>query len=163
MRILRCLTRSIDTANSEDPTEISFAKGEILDIVDKQGKWWQSRRADGSTGSECLYPFSRTTRFSYTFRSRTIQLSTDHLKKTRLPCFCVFGCFFHRDLSYSSFHDNNKRPLLLHVYCFTISYSLYSKLCFLFLSFRIFFIIYLGNKPETTFVIIKILLWHLYL
>lgn len=41
----------VDTANSEDPTEISFAKGEILDIVDKQGKWWQSRRADGSTGS----------------------------------------------------------------------------------------------------------------
>jgi SHO1 osmosensor len=38
------------TANSEDPTEISFAKGEILDVVDKQGKWWQSRRADGSTG-----------------------------------------------------------------------------------------------------------------
>jgi len=38
------------TANSEDPTEISFAKGEILDIVDKQGKWWQARRADGSTG-----------------------------------------------------------------------------------------------------------------
>jgi len=38
------------TANAEDPTEISFAKGEILDIVDKQGKWWQSKRADGSTG-----------------------------------------------------------------------------------------------------------------
>jgi SHO1 osmosensor len=38
------------TANSEDPTEISFAKGEILDIVDKQGKWWQAKRADGSTG-----------------------------------------------------------------------------------------------------------------
>ena len=47
----QCFTRSVDTANSEDPTEISFAKGEILDVVDKQGKWWQSRRADGSTGS----------------------------------------------------------------------------------------------------------------
>jgi len=38
------------TASSEDPTEISFAKGEILDVVDKQGKWWHSRRADGATG-----------------------------------------------------------------------------------------------------------------
>ena len=61
--ILQCLICSVDTANSEDPTEISFAKGEILDIVDKQGKWWQSRRADGSTGSEFIYSFYPTFSF----------------------------------------------------------------------------------------------------
>ncbi|KAI0053409.1 hypothetical protein FA95DRAFT_1601053 [Auriscalpium vulgare] len=38
------------TASADDPNEISFSKGELLDIVDKQGKWWQARKADGSVG-----------------------------------------------------------------------------------------------------------------
>ncbi|KAF8204454.1 hypothetical protein K438DRAFT_561797 [Mycena galopus ATCC 62051] len=38
------------TASPDDPNEISFNKGEILDIVDKQGKWWQAKKADGSVG-----------------------------------------------------------------------------------------------------------------
>ncbi|KAH9486383.1 High osmolarity signaling protein SHO1 [Psilocybe cubensis] len=37
-------------ANTDDPNEISFTKGEILDIVDKQGKWWQAKKSDGTTG-----------------------------------------------------------------------------------------------------------------
>lgn len=28
-----------DSASPDDPNEISFAKGEILDIVDNSGKW----------------------------------------------------------------------------------------------------------------------------
>ncbi|PFH52335.1 hypothetical protein AMATHDRAFT_74381 [Amanita thiersii Skay4041] len=38
------------TASPDDPSEISFAKGEILDILDKQGKWWQARKSDGKAG-----------------------------------------------------------------------------------------------------------------
>jgi len=38
------------TASPDDPNEISFSKGEIVDIVDKNGKWWQARKADGTVG-----------------------------------------------------------------------------------------------------------------
>jgi SHO1 osmosensor len=38
------------TASPDDPNEISFTKGEVLDIVDKQGKWWQAKKADGTIG-----------------------------------------------------------------------------------------------------------------
>ncbi|CAG8657544.1 2645_t:CDS:10, partial [Gigaspora margarita] len=33
----------------EDPTELSFVKGEYLDIANKEFKWWNARKADGTT------------------------------------------------------------------------------------------------------------------
>ncbi|KAL5519556.1 SHO1 [Sanghuangporus vaninii] len=38
------------TASPDDPNEISFTKGEILEIIDKQGKWWQAKKEDGTVG-----------------------------------------------------------------------------------------------------------------
>ncbi|KAH9964147.1 hypothetical protein BC827DRAFT_1128281 [Russula dissimulans] len=38
------------TASPDDPNEISFSKGEIMEIIDKNGKWWQARKEDGSLG-----------------------------------------------------------------------------------------------------------------
>jgi hypothetical protein len=40
-----------DTADPDDPNEISFSKGEILDIIDNSGKWWQAQKEDGTSGS----------------------------------------------------------------------------------------------------------------
>jgi len=38
------------TASPDDPNEISFSKGEIMEIIDKNGKWWQARKEDGTLG-----------------------------------------------------------------------------------------------------------------
>ena len=40
----------LDTASPDDPNEISFAKNDILDVIDNSGKWWQARKADGQAG-----------------------------------------------------------------------------------------------------------------
>lgn len=37
-------------ASVEDQNELSFSKGEILDILDNQGSWWHARKGDGTIG-----------------------------------------------------------------------------------------------------------------
>ncbi|ORX46271.1 hypothetical protein DM01DRAFT_1339597 [Hesseltinella vesiculosa] len=37
-------------ANAEDPNELSFVRGETLEIVDRRGNWWQARKSDGTVG-----------------------------------------------------------------------------------------------------------------
>ncbi|CAO3634279.1 unnamed protein product [Mucor fragilis] len=37
-------------ASAQDPNELSFEKGEILEIVDRKGNWWQARKSNGAIG-----------------------------------------------------------------------------------------------------------------
>ncbi|KAI9272687.1 hypothetical protein BDA99DRAFT_498972 [Phascolomyces articulosus] len=37
-------------ASSDDPTELSFSKDEVLEVVERKGNWWQARKADGTMG-----------------------------------------------------------------------------------------------------------------
>lgn len=38
------------TANSSDPKEMSLTKGDVIEVAEASGKWWQARRSDGRTG-----------------------------------------------------------------------------------------------------------------
>lgn len=37
-------------ASPDDPTELSFEKGEILTIVGNEGRWWKARKSNGEGG-----------------------------------------------------------------------------------------------------------------
>ncbi|KAJ7796093.1 hypothetical protein B0H14DRAFT_2376740 [Mycena olivaceomarginata] len=50
--ILRARALHSYKGSSDDPTELSFQKGEVLEIEDQAGKWWQAKKADGTAGSE---------------------------------------------------------------------------------------------------------------
>lgn len=38
------------TASPDDPNEVSFMKGEVMEVMDDKGKWWQVKKDDGSIG-----------------------------------------------------------------------------------------------------------------
>lgn len=51
------MNEDTDTASPDDPNEISFAKGEILDIIDNTGKWFVASRLvleEGEANEELL-------------------------------------------------------------------------------------------------------------
>ncbi|KAJ1667159.1 Transmembrane osmosensor [Coemansia sp. RSA 1813] len=37
-------------SNPDDPNEVSFAKDEVMFVIDDSGKWWQVKRDDGTVG-----------------------------------------------------------------------------------------------------------------
>ncbi|CAG8726194.1 12800_t:CDS:2, partial [Cetraspora pellucida] len=43
-------SQQLNHGSPEDRTELSFVKGDHLDIASKEGKWWHARKADGTTG-----------------------------------------------------------------------------------------------------------------
>jgi hypothetical protein len=47
----------VDTASTSDPSELSFKRGEFLEILDRSGKWWEARKQDGEKGSELGFSF----------------------------------------------------------------------------------------------------------
>ncbi|KAI9000182.1 hypothetical protein BC832DRAFT_562690 [Gaertneriomyces semiglobifer] len=48
--ILRATAMFQYEANPEDPTEVSFSKGDVLEVLNNKGKWWQVRltKPDGT-------------------------------------------------------------------------------------------------------------------
>ncbi|KAJ7619422.1 hypothetical protein FB45DRAFT_754916 [Roridomyces roridus] len=46
----KCSKHLLVIAAPDDPDEISFCKGDVLDIIDEQGKWWLVQDAVGSLG-----------------------------------------------------------------------------------------------------------------
>jgi SHO1 osmosensor len=45
------------SASPDDPNEVSFAKGDMLDVIDGTGKWFQVRAPNGQTGVSPYYTF----------------------------------------------------------------------------------------------------------
>ncbi|KIL66856.1 hypothetical protein M378DRAFT_23183 [Amanita muscaria Koide BX008] len=38
------------TGNDEDPHELTFSKGDMFEIIDRSGKWWEAVNMDGKSG-----------------------------------------------------------------------------------------------------------------
>lgn len=40
----------LDQANPKDPNELDFDRGEVVEIIDRKGNWWQARKTNGQVG-----------------------------------------------------------------------------------------------------------------
>jgi SHO1 osmosensor len=63
-------------ASPDDPNEVSFAKGDILEVVDNTGKWFQVRTPSGQTGV-----------------SQASKILADDIDcAIKLPCYAMITC-----------------------------------------------------------------------
>jgi len=53
--------------SKEDPSELTFKKGEVLSVFDKSGKWWDAQNSEGKRGS--AYFFRLWFKFHFVQRS----------------------------------------------------------------------------------------------
>ena len=49
--VMLILNITADTASPDDPSDLSFSKGDILHIVDNTDIWWKAETEDGTCGS----------------------------------------------------------------------------------------------------------------
>ncbi|KAJ7172639.1 hypothetical protein C8R46DRAFT_1216433 [Mycena filopes] len=64
-------------ADPADPLEISFGKGEVLDILDCEGKWWWCLKADGTVG---IAPSNHLRNGRLRFRAKALRNYTANVK-----------------------------------------------------------------------------------
>ncbi|KIM28556.1 hypothetical protein M408DRAFT_329344 [Serendipita vermifera MAFF 305830] len=50
-RLYRRRAMSDYDAMADDPDQLSFQRGDILDILSDSGPWWRARKQDGTTGN----------------------------------------------------------------------------------------------------------------
>lgn len=89
------------SASPDDPNEVSFAKGEILVVLDNTGKWYQVRTASGQQGVSLarLHSFSRA-RVAGQTRGMG---DASHFRTARLAHPALTGCAWMR-------HDGDDGP-----------------------------------------------------
>ncbi|KAL0574483.1 hypothetical protein V5O48_007458 [Marasmius crinis-equi] len=52
LNVIVCRAKALQpyTAGADHPDRLSFAKDEVLDILNRQGRWWKAKKSDGKVG-----------------------------------------------------------------------------------------------------------------
>lgn len=73
------------SASPDDPNEVSFAKGEILEVLDNTGKWFQVRTSAGQQGVSTTERRGAVARGQCRTPSQCVLLPRDHEEVRRRP------------------------------------------------------------------------------